>query len=240
MVTVGLEPVFRNLNRRIARLERFALLVSVDSLGALLPNGKRPTGAPLPLLPPSMFHISDPLVRCPGQDAIKIRTTVKVILSFYVVCTGLEPVTPSMWTMCSTNWANRPYISTDFWALRSVSHPRTPNASEKRSNRERKALYHDVRIRSRGIIYSIHLKQTYNRIYFYWSNRSIFPEWKVDWTSQGEKQGAFYRKINEIRILPRRSHMFKLQKRKTGSEFWRIVSISPMFGKKWGLFTPSR
>ena len=26
-----------------------------------------------------------------------------------VVCTGLEPVTPSMWTMCSTNWANRPW-----------------------------------------------------------------------------------------------------------------------------------
>ncbi len=86
----------RNLNRRIARLERFALLVSVDSLGALLPNGKCPTVAPLPLLPPSMFHISVPLVRCPGQDAIKIRTTVKVILTFYVVCTGLEPVTPSM------------------------------------------------------------------------------------------------------------------------------------------------
>ena len=38
-----------------------------------------------------MFHISGPLVRCPGQDAIKIRTTVKVILTFYVVCTGLEP-----------------------------------------------------------------------------------------------------------------------------------------------------
>ena len=60
------------------------------------PPTRFPPLAVLGGFPPSMFHISDPLVRCPGQDAIKIRTTVKVILSFYVVCTGLEPVTPSM------------------------------------------------------------------------------------------------------------------------------------------------
>ena len=44
----------RNLNHHIARLERFALLVSVDSFGSLLPYSKCPTGAPLPSLPPSM------------------------------------------------------------------------------------------------------------------------------------------------------------------------------------------
>ena len=33
--------------------------------------------------------------------------------AYLVVCTGLEPVTPSMWTMCSTNWANRPHAPDD-------------------------------------------------------------------------------------------------------------------------------
>ena len=61
----------RNLNHHIARLERFALLVSVDSFGSLLPYSKCPTGAPLPSLPPSMFHISGSPVRCPGRNATK-------------------------------------------------------------------------------------------------------------------------------------------------------------------------
>ena len=35
---------------------------------------------------------------------------------FVVVTVGLEPTTPSMWTMCSTDWAMPPYMSTDFRA----------------------------------------------------------------------------------------------------------------------------
>ena len=43
---------------------------------------------------------------CPRDRKISKALCLR---GFMVVATGLEPVTPSMWTMCSTNWAMRPY-----------------------------------------------------------------------------------------------------------------------------------
>ena len=73
------ELLFRNLNRRTARLERFALLVSVDSFASFRLR-RQPTGLTIGSLPPSL-PLAVLLIREfeAAWAAQKKRITVKVI-----------------------------------------------------------------------------------------------------------------------------------------------------------------
>ena len=99
--------LFRNLNLRIARLERFALLVSIDSLTSFSPSANAPLGhhsdrSPLHCLWQFWNRSSD--IACGIQ---KKRVTIKVI-RFFVEHRRFELLTPTLPVLCATNCANAP------------------------------------------------------------------------------------------------------------------------------------
>ena len=113
------ELLFRNLNRRTARLERFALLVSVDSFASFSPAANDPLGH---LSARSPRHC---LWQCWNRSSEAAWAAQKKadhregdpFFCVFVEHRRFELLTPTLPVLCATNCANAPnsgYIITSF------------------------------------------------------------------------------------------------------------------------------
>ena len=103
--------LFRNLNLRIARLERFALLVSIDSLTSFSPSANAPLGHHSDRSP-LHCHTDSVLIGKPKLLTQHKKADHREGDPFFVEHRRFELLTPTLPVLCATNCANAPSAKT--------------------------------------------------------------------------------------------------------------------------------
>ena len=132
--------LFRNLNLRIARLERFALLVSIDSLTSFSPSANAPLGHHSDRSP-LHCHTGSVLIGKPKLLTQHKKADHREGDPFFVEHRRFELLTPTLPVLCATNCANAPnsgYIIITSGLCKAFFSVRFPNTRDACCSRIRK------------------------------------------------------------------------------------------------------